>query len=288
VDQEASGANGRAAVELGAVPETLLWTLYHRAAEARRPDAVIHDPWAVELVDALDVPFEQRFGRAPEAIAQWQALRALCFDRVIARFLARNPGASVVALGEGLETQFWRVDDDRVRWLGVDLPETVELRRRVLPPAPRQRLLACSATDERWLDEVDTARPVLVTAQGLLMYLSPDEVHRLIAACASRIPAGLLLFDACSRRLAERSRARRLGAEGGYRPPPWTWGIDAAERRRIRATPGITSLHTLRLPRGRGPLLRWLLPAAAVVPLLRRALLSVELARIGPPAQKTG
>jgi O-methyltransferase involved in polyketide biosynthesis len=288
VDQGASGANGRAAVELGAVPETLLWTLYHRAEEARRPDAVIHDPWAVELVDALDVPFEQRFGPAPQVIAQWQALRALCFDRVIARFLARNPGASVVALGEGLETQFWRVDDGRVRWLGVDLPETVELRRRVLPSPPRQRLLACSATDERWLDEVDTARPVLVTAQGLLMYLSPDEVHRLIAACASRIPAGLLLFDACSRRLAERSRERPLGAEGGYRPPPWTWGIDAAERRRIRATPRVTSLHTLRLPRGRGPLLGWVLPAAALVPLLRRTLLSVELARIGPPAQKTG
>ena len=29
-----------AAVELGAVPETLLWTLYLRAAEAQRPDSV--------------------------------------------------------------------------------------------------------------------------------------------------------------------------------------------------------------------------------------------------------
>ena len=288
MDQEGPGANGRAAAELGAVPETLLWTLHHRAAEARRPDAVIHDPWAVELADALDVPFERRFGPAPEALAQWQALRALCFDRAIATFLVRNPGASVVALGEGLETQFWRVDDGRVRWLGVDLPETVELRRRVLPPPPRQRLVACSVTDERWLDEVDATRPVLVTAQGLLMYLTPDEVHRLIATCARRIPAGLLLFDAVSRRVAERTRERPLGAEGGYRPPPWTWGIDAAERRRIRAIPRIASLRTLALPRGRTPFFRWLLPAAALAPPLRRALLSIELARIGPPAQKTG
>jgi hypothetical protein len=30
----------RLEVELGGVPETLLWTLYHRAVEARRPDAV--------------------------------------------------------------------------------------------------------------------------------------------------------------------------------------------------------------------------------------------------------
>jgi O-methyltransferase involved in polyketide biosynthesis len=32
---------------LEGVPETLLWTLYHRALEARRPDAVLHDPLAV-------------------------------------------------------------------------------------------------------------------------------------------------------------------------------------------------------------------------------------------------
>jgi hypothetical protein len=46
------------------VPETLLWTLYDRAAEARRPHAVLHDPLAVERVRRLDYPFEQRFGEA--------------------------------------------------------------------------------------------------------------------------------------------------------------------------------------------------------------------------------
>jgi hypothetical protein len=37
------------------------------------------------------------------------------------------------------------VDNGRVRWLGVDLPETVKVRRRLLPDSPRQRTLACSA-----------------------------------------------------------------------------------------------------------------------------------------------
>jgi hypothetical protein len=39
---------GQVSVELEGVPETLLWTLYHRATEARRPDAVLRDPKAVE------------------------------------------------------------------------------------------------------------------------------------------------------------------------------------------------------------------------------------------------
>ena len=45
------------------------------------------------------------------------------------------------------------------------------MRERLSPPPTRPRLLACSALDERWIDEVDPARGVLVTAQGLLMYL---------------------------------------------------------------------------------------------------------------------
>lgn len=46
--------------------------------------------------------------------AQWQALRAACFDRQVVRFLSDRPDATVVALGEGLGTQFWRVDNGRL------------------------------------------------------------------------------------------------------------------------------------------------------------------------------
>jgi len=130
-------------VELSGVPETMLWTLYYRATEARRPDAVICDPKAVELVDAIDYPFEDRFGRAVEWQAQWQGLRARRFDTEVRRFMREHPGGTVVALGEGLETQFWRVDDGRARWLTVDLPESLDVRTRLLPPeSDRQRAFA--------------------------------------------------------------------------------------------------------------------------------------------------
>jgi O-methyltransferase involved in polyketide biosynthesis len=50
-----------------------------------------------------------------------------------------------VALGKGLETQFWRVGNGRVTWLSVDLPESISLRDELLPGSPRQRRLARSA-----------------------------------------------------------------------------------------------------------------------------------------------
>ena len=67
------------------------------------------------------------------------------FDNAIRRVLRRKPDATVVALGEGLETQFWRVDNGRVRWVTVDLPESIALREQVLPTA--SETIAASALD---------------------------------------------------------------------------------------------------------------------------------------------
>ena len=85
------------------------------------------------------------------------------------------------------------------------------------------------------------------------MYLQPEQVHELIAACVDRITKGTLLFDAAPRWLSERTQREPLGGPAAYRPPPWTWGIDAAEIRRIRTTRNVAELRRLRLPRGRGP-----------------------------------
>ena len=261
------------------VSETTLWTLHQRAAEAARPDRVLHDPMAVELVQAIDYPFEERFGTSA-VWAQWQALRARTFDREIRRFLHDHPDGTVVALGEGLETQLWRVNNNQVRWVSVDLPPVIELRQQLLPSSPRQELVASSVVDGAWLDEIDGKRWALVTAQGLLMYLQPGHVHELIVACADRIAEGALLFDAVPRWLSERTQREPLGSPGGYRPPPWTWGIDADEIHRIRATPNIAELRRLRLPPGRGPFFGFAAPLLGRVPGLGDRFFSIMLARM--------
>jgi O-methyltransferase involved in polyketide biosynthesis len=232
-------------VELGGVPETLLWTLYHRALEARRPDGVLEDPLAVALVDRIEYPFAERFGEGGGGLlAQWQALRVRRFDEEVRRFARASGGGTVVALGEGLETQFWRVDDGRVRWLSVDVAEAVALREALLPAEDaRRRALAVSAFDvEAWAGAVDPARGVLLTAQGLLMYFAPEAARALIAACAARFPGSSLIFDALPAWLVVRS-AREGGLGGGvggaWRAPPWAWGWDAQEARRVALLPAV-------------------------------------------------
>jgi O-methyltransferase involved in polyketide biosynthesis len=282
-----SAENDRIKVELEGVPETLLWNLYNRAAEARRPSSrLLDDPRAVELVDRIDYPFE-RFGGTP--MAQWHALRVRCLDGEVRRFLAERPGGTVVALGEGLETQFWRVDDGRVRWLSVDLPETVAVRRNLLPDdPPRRRSLACSALDLRWMDEIGAdvpPRDVLVTAQGLLMYLPESEAKGLIAACAERFPGGRFLFDALPRSMVARNRSGALdSSDGTYRAPRWEWGMNVTEYRKVAAaSPRIAEVRSLRFPRGRG--LYAIAPVSHLIPGLRSLRMSIIAVRFGDDPQ---
>ncbi|WP_199823371.1 class I SAM-dependent methyltransferase [Streptomyces sp. NRRL WC-3742] len=245
---------------LGRVEETALWTLWHRVVEARRGDGVLRDPVAVELVGRIDFPFEERFG-STGWVSQLQALRAGCFDREVTDFLRRCPRGTVVGLGDGLETQAWRVDNGRARWLSVDLPEAARLRERLLPSDGRRRVLACSATDLRWMDEVDAGNGVMISAQGLLMYLRPTEVRELIAACAERFPGGEMVLDAVPRWFSARATAGKL-RDRYYEAPPMPFGMDADERGKLAtAHPGVTGVREVYPEGGRGPV-RALLPLA--------------------------
>ncbi|RJQ74698.1 class I SAM-dependent methyltransferase [Pseudonocardiaceae bacterium YIM PH 21723] len=210
---------------LSGVPETLLLTLWARYRSTQKPNSLLTDPKAAELVAAIDYPFEQHFPAA-DGRSDVIALRSVAFDREISAFLDGHPEGTVVCLGEGLETHFWRVDNGRARWLTVDLPESATLREKLLPTGPRQRILACSATDHRWLDEVAAANGVLIVAQGLLMYLKPEEVHDLFRACAERFPGGGFVFDTMPKMWVKASAKGQDRDRQGMRIPPMYWSQD--------------------------------------------------------------
>ena len=140
---------------------------------------------------------------------------------------------------------------------------------------------------ERWIDEIDVSRGVLVTAQGLLMYVEPRAVRGLIATCARRLPGGELVFDGVPGWLSKNSQRGALKTACGYQAPPWLWSMNAAEEERRLASlhPNITELRALRLPRGRGALHGFVIPTSSGVPPLRRRMLAVFRARFGPGSE---
>ena len=231
---------GSIPVDLSGVPETLLGNLGHRAAAART--GALTDPVAVEIVDRLDYDFADS-----SRGVRLHTVRVATFDAAVRRFLGLHPAGTVVALGEGLETQFWRLYNGRVRWLTVDLPETMELRRRLLPDGPRQSSYSGSALDLGWVDALNPADPILVTAQGLFPYFQRDQIHGLIAGIAERLPGSVLVFDVVPQVMLDMLR-RASGRERDLAVELWTWLFNPGERTAISAIPGVEELRDLTPP----------------------------------------
>jgi len=214
-------------VELTAVPETMLWTLHNRASEAARPDGVLRDPTCLEIYRSLPYDYERSFGRAEPS----HAVRSVIFDGIVREFVARCPDAVIVNLGEGLETQRFRVPTGPgVLWLAVDLPEAIEVRERFIRPDRTHRHVPASALDRSWFDAVPAGRPVLVTAQGLFMYFHEQDLRELTGALVARWPGVELVFDHIPRWLSRRSlRSRGWRKTGHYRVPPLPWGVGRSQ-----------------------------------------------------------
>ncbi|KAI1823219.1 S-adenosyl-L-methionine-dependent methyltransferase [Xylaria intraflava] len=192
--------SGRAKVTLSGVSETLLISLFGRARDAVTESPILGDRYAKDVVARLDYDFERL--PMPPTHAGAVALRARFYDRWAAAFLAAHAHATVLHLACGLDSRNQRVNwGPHVRWIDVDLPEVVALRRQVLPstlPGKDYHLVGADATDDAWLEDVQTDQPVLVIMEGLLSYLEPADGRSLIKRLARRIKIGELHFECMS------------------------------------------------------------------------------------------
>jgi O-methyltransferase involved in polyketide biosynthesis len=244
---------------LEGVSATTLWTLHNRGTEAKRSDGVIRDPWAVTLFDAISYDY-RKFGKPNQS----HALRAVAFDTAASAYLTTHPKASVVALAEGLQTSFWRLERagvaDQLTWYSIDLPPVMALREKLLPADARIVPLAQSALDLSWMDRVDDSHGVFITAEGLLMYLEPDDALGLIRDCAARFPGGQMMFDSIPPWLSRRS-LKGLKLSDRYIAPRMPFGLSPDDAVALAGRiPGVRVAHDRPQPVPRGGL--WKLIAA--------------------------
>jgi O-methyltransferase involved in polyketide biosynthesis len=202
----------------------MLWALHERACAAKRGDNQFRDPECVRIYDSIDYDFSGNFGMA----GSLAAARAARIDQAIRHWLSRFPYGFIVSLGEGLETQAYRVDNGTMRWLSVDLPDAIAWRERFIQPTERFKHLAMSALDERWMDHVDDRRGVCVIAQGLLMYFRPEEVRRLFVEISKRFAGGQMIFDLVARTLSEATEQGHEVTES-WTSPVMPWGLNRDE-----------------------------------------------------------
>jgi O-methyltransferase involved in polyketide biosynthesis len=175
--------------------EDSLWlTLCGRALDHRDPHPILDDAAADEIVRTLDYDYGKL--KLDTNMKLSVALRAKKLDQVTADFLARHPDGIGLDLGAGLDTRFERLAPPAtVDWYDVDLPAVATARERLVPRHPNVHVIGADVRDPGWLDAVPTDRPAVIVADGLMGFLTQDELVSLWNRLIGHFPSGELVLN---------------------------------------------------------------------------------------------
>jgi methyltransferase (TIGR00027 family) len=169
------------------VSDTARWVAVYRAMETARPDAIFRDPFADRLAGQRghEITDAMKNGRA---MAWPMIVRTAVFDEIILDAVRNKQVDLVVNLAAGLDARPWRMPlPASLHWVDVDLPGILNYKTETLrDEKPVCRYEAVTAD----LRDVEARRSLfarlsagstraLVISEGLLIYLTPEQVGSL-------------------------------------------------------------------------------------------------------------
>jgi len=181
-------------MKLTDVSKTAIVTLRSHVLESQKDRPIISDPMAKYCLDKLvSLASEDEkallFNRKlSTALTNHIALRARKYDSIVNDFISKNPSSTVINLGCGFDTRYWRIDNKKCEYVELDLPDIVEMKKDILKDHLSYELIGCSVLDTSWIDRVTLKgnRNFLLIAEGVFMYLIKVDVINLFRTFSER------------------------------------------------------------------------------------------------------
>ena len=197
------------------VSDTARWVAIYRAMETERPDAIFKDPFARRLAgeSGEEIVANMKYGKQ----GAWAMIvRTAVMDEIIRQAIAEGAD-TIVNLAAGLDARPWRMDlPASLSWVDVDLPGILNHKTEMLKGERTRCRYEAVTMDLRERPARKAlfarigagAKKVLVVAEGLLIYLEPEQVGEL-ADDLSAVPTfKWWLIDLASPQLVEWMRGK--------------------------------------------------------------------------------
>ena len=204
----------------------------YRALERERPDALFRDAFARKLAGERG---QQIFSAIPERHRHsWAySMRTYLFDQFLEKEI-ENGADMVINLAAGLDARPYRMQlPATFQWIEVDLPDLIAYKQAILgdaKPACRMERVALDLADVAARRELfarlgTRARKAVIMSEGLIIYLSPEEVATLARDLAGQPSFQRWITDLASpglRRMIEKQVGKQLQGAGAplkFAPP---------------------------------------------------------------------
>jgi len=194
------------------VSDTARWVAVYRAMETARPDALFRDPFADRLAGSQgrQIVAEMKQGKA---LAWPMIVRTAVFDEIILDAVNQKKVDLVVNLAAGLDARPWRLPlPPSLHWVDVDLPGILNYKTETLQgetPKCRYEAVTADLTDAEVRRTLFArlgagATRALIIAEGLLIYLQPEQVGALATELHAQPAFQEWLIDLASPQLLKR------------------------------------------------------------------------------------
>jgi len=227
---EAQPKDSQAAVRN--ISDTARWAAVFRARETERADALFRDPYAERLAGKMGVDIANTLPEGNSHAWAWVA-RTYLFDQFITREIEQGTDM-VLNLAAGLDARPYRMPlPSSLQWIEVDLPEILAYKEGILanekPVCALERVRTdLSDTGARralFANLNRRANRVLILTEGLLIYLSAEEVAALARDLAASSHFERWILDLASPGLLRRmqrtsgKQLSKVGAPFKFAPP---------------------------------------------------------------------
>ena len=181
-------------IKLNNISETMLITLYMRATDAKSEKPILNDKKSEEIISQIDYDFS----KFKSAWASYYGVlsRAKVMDNEVKKFMEKYPDCVIVSIGCGLDTRFLRIDNGKIRWFNLDLPEVIEKRKLFFEPNERVTDIAKSAFDSAWTKDIKLeGKKLLIISEGVLMYFEEQQIKQFLEILTDNFDSFEAQFD---------------------------------------------------------------------------------------------
>jgi len=205
--------------KINGVSETLFFMLYSRAIESQSKNPIIKDEKSVEIVNYLDKVFSKSDSKVHKVLYNRNisrdyivinSLRTKKFDEYVSSFLLKNPNGIIVNMGCGLDTRFFRINNERGEWYDIDLPEVIDIKKQFLNENNRYHFISSSLHDFNWMKVLfkHKGQPFMFLAEGVFQYFHENDLKSLIFELQKKFSGCEIVFDVTSKHMKKRRNNR--------------------------------------------------------------------------------
>lgn len=211
-------------VNLDGTAETMLQSFYARAKYSKSKGHKFYDAKAVELVDRIDYDFS--LADNDSKMGMGVIARTIVFDELVKGFIDENPDCTVVNIACGLDTRFYRMDNGRITWYNLDLPETIKVRDEIYKESGRVSTIGISVLDPAWADPICVREKMLFIIEGLSMYLTAEENAKMLGIIREHFDNATVLMECIAKKWVNQEKVEKSIQQTGAK---FVFGADTFE-----------------------------------------------------------